>query len=228
MLGVLGLLGVVIAIRRGADDPLEPSALHRQLRAHARAADHDARVRVGGAGRLHLRRRNDGACLDAAGQPVEHGSPPATATLTVVLPLDTSSALAVAAIVGGAGGDLVAGTILAAVVGVLTYTGLFVTLGVRVEASHCCGVTLHPRLGELHRRLGEFRQPAGDRHFTTVDPVVDHRLRGCHSPTLLPAVACADRAARRHGGPPRLRLAPADGAGRRLSVAIVRRGSAAR
>ena len=68
--------------------------------------------------------------------------------------------LTVAAIVSGAGGDLVAGTILAAVVGVVAYTGLFVTLGVRVKRPLLWGLlyilvweNFVARLGESASRL---------------------------------------------------------------------------
>jgi ABC-2 type transport system permease protein len=56
----------------------------------------------------------------------------ASATLTVVLPLVVIP-LTAAAIVSDAGNDIVTGTILASVVGVVAYTALFVTLGVRVK-----------------------------------------------------------------------------------------------
>lgn len=63
----------------------------------------------------------------------------AAATITVVGPL-VLIPLILAGAVTGAGTDLVAGAALAAFVGVLAYTGLFVTLGVRVRRSLVWGL----------------------------------------------------------------------------------------
>jgi ABC-2 type transport system permease protein len=63
----------------------------------------------------------------------------AAASFTVVLPL-VLVPLAVAAAATGKGGDLVIGTIVSATVGIAAYTGLFVTLGVRVKRSLLWGL----------------------------------------------------------------------------------------
>jgi ABC-2 type transport system permease protein len=133
MLGVLGLLGVVIAIPlRGADNRLEAAShfidgfgltlvLPITTLVFASAALGDF--------------IDDGTMVYLWMRPVPRANlalAAATATVTVVLPLVVIP-LTVAAIVSGAGGDLVVGTILAAVVGVVAYTGLFVTLGVRLK-----------------------------------------------------------------------------------------------
>jgi ABC-2 type transport system permease protein len=133
MLGVLGLLGVVIAIPlRGADNRLEAAShfidgfgltlvLPITTLVFASAALGDF--------------IDDGTMVYLWMRPVPRSNlaiAAATATVTVVLPLVVIP-LTVAAIVSGAGGDLVVGTILAAVVGVVAYTGLFVTLGVRLK-----------------------------------------------------------------------------------------------
>jgi len=63
----------------------------------------------------------------------------AAATLTVVTPL-VLAPLVVAAALTGAGADVVVGAALAALFGVIAYTGLFVMLGVRVRRSLVWGL----------------------------------------------------------------------------------------
>jgi ABC-2 type transport system permease protein len=63
----------------------------------------------------------------------------AAASFTVTLPL-VLLPLVVAAAVTGKGSDLVVGTALAATIGIAAYTGLFVTLGVRVKRSLLWGL----------------------------------------------------------------------------------------
>jgi ABC-2 type transport system permease protein len=133
MLGVLGLLGVVIAIPlRSADDP---------LRAATHFIDRFGLTLVLPITTLVFASAALGDFIDDNTmvylwmRPVPRSSlalAAATATVTVVLPLVVIP-LAAAAIVSGAGSDLVVGTILASVVGGVAYTGLFVTLGVRVK-----------------------------------------------------------------------------------------------
>jgi ABC-2 type transport system permease protein len=160
MLGVLGLLGVVIAIPlRGVDDHLEAAAhfidgfgltlvLPITTLVFASAALGDF--------------IDDSTMVYLWMRPVRRISlalAAATATLTVVLPLVVIP-LALAAVVTGAGGDLVLGTVLAAIVGVIAYTGLFVTLGVRVKRPLLWGLlyvlvweNFIARLGESASRL---------------------------------------------------------------------------
>lgn len=160
MLGLLGLLGVVIAIPlRNADDPLEAAShfidgfgltlvLPITTLVFASAALGDF--------------IDDNTMVYLWMRPVPRANlalAAATATLTVVLPLVVIP-LGVAAIVSGAGSDLVVGTVLAAVVGVVAYTGLFVTLGVRVKRPLLWGLlyilvweNFVARLGEAASRL---------------------------------------------------------------------------
>jgi ABC-2 type transport system permease protein len=63
----------------------------------------------------------------------------ATASFTVVLPL-VLLPLSIAAAATGDGADLVVGTAVAATLGIAAYTGLFVTLGVRVRRSLLWGL----------------------------------------------------------------------------------------
>jgi ABC-2 type transport system permease protein len=63
----------------------------------------------------------------------------AAASFTVVLPL-VLVPLTVAAAVTGKGSDLVVGTAMSATVGIAAYTGLFVTLGIRVRRSLLWGL----------------------------------------------------------------------------------------
>jgi len=133
MLGVLGVLGVVIAIPlRGADDRLEAASHFIDGFGRTLVLPSTALVFASAALGDVI---DDGTMVYLWMRPVPRSNlalAAATATLTVVLPLVVIP-LTVAAIVSGAGGDLVVGTILAAVVGVVAYTGLFVTLGVRLK-----------------------------------------------------------------------------------------------
>ena len=160
MLGLLGLLGVVIAIPlRGADNRLEAAShfidgfgltlvlpITTLVFASAALGDFiDDNTMV----YLWMRPVRRSALALAA----------AAATVTVVLPLVVIP-LTAAAIVTGAGSDLVVGTMLASIVGVVAYTALFVTLGVRVKRPLLWGLlyvlvweNFIARLGESASRL---------------------------------------------------------------------------
>ena len=123
--------------------------------------------------------------------------------------------LTVAAIVSGAGGDLVVGTMLAAVVGVVAYTGLFVTLGVRVKRPLLWGLLYILVWESFIARLGE---SASRLAIATYTRSILSSITGFELQARRPAGRrLRDRAARRDRRRARLRLAPAHGAGRRLT-----------
>lgn len=160
MLGLLGVLGVVIAIPlRGADDRLEAASQFIDRFGLTLVLPITTLVFASAALGDFI---DDGTMVYLWMRPVRRVNlalAAAAATATVVLPLVVIP-LTVAAVVSGAGGDLVAGTIVAAVVGVVAYTGLFVTLGVRVKRPLLWGLlyvlvweNFVARLGEAASRL---------------------------------------------------------------------------
>ena len=188
MLGVLGLLGVVIAIPlRGADDPLDAAShfidgfgltlvLPITTLVFASAALGDF--------------IDDSTMVYLWMRPVRRSSlalAAATATVTVVLPLVVIP-LGVSAIVSGAGSDLVVGTVLAAVVGVIAYTGLFVTLGVRVKRPLLWGLLYILVWENFVARLGESASRLAISSYTRsiLSSITDFELRLADKP----AAAC--------------------------------------
>ena len=188
MLGVLGLLGVVIAIPlRHADDPLEAAShfidgfgltlvLPVTTLVFASAALGDF--------------IDDNTMVYLWMRPVRRATlalAAAAATLTVVMPLVVIP-LGVAAIVSGAGTDLVVGTVLAAVIGVIAYTGLFVTLGVGVKRPLLWGLLYILVWENFVARLGESASRLAISSYTRsiLSSITDFELRLADKP----AAAC--------------------------------------
>lgn len=140
MLGALGLLGIIIAIPlRSADDPLEAGMHFIDNFGLTLVVPITTLVFASAALGDFI---DDGTMVYLWLRPVRRfklALAAAAASLTVVLPLVVTP-LAIAAAVVGAGSDLVVGTILASVVGIVAYTGLFVTLGVRVKRALLWGL----------------------------------------------------------------------------------------
>jgi ABC-2 type transport system permease protein len=132
MLGVLGVLGGVIAIPlRGAEDHLQATEFIDRFGLSLVVPITTLVFASAALGDFI----DDGTMVYLWMRPVRRmyiALAAASASVTVVLPLVVIP-LGAAAIVSGAGGALVAGTVLAASVGVVAYTGLFVTLGVRLQ-----------------------------------------------------------------------------------------------
>jgi len=132
MLGVLGVLGVVIAIPlRGAENRLQATEFIDRFGLSLVVPITTLVFASAALGDFI----DDGTMVYLWMRPVRRlnmALAAAAASVTVVLPLVVIP-LGAAAIVSGAGGGLVAGTVIASSVGVVAYTGLFVTLGVRVK-----------------------------------------------------------------------------------------------
>jgi ABC-2 type transport system permease protein len=188
MLGVLGMLGVVIAIPlRSADDPLRAAThfidgfgltlvLPITTLVFASAALGDF--------------IDDNTMVYLWMRPVRRSSlaiAAATATVTVVMPLVVIP-LGVAAIVTGAGSDVVVGTVLAAAVGVIAYTALFVMLGVRVKRPLLWGLLYILVWENFIARLGESASRLAISSYTRsiLSSITDFELRLADKP----AAAC--------------------------------------
>ena len=187
MLGVLGLLGVVIAIPlRTAEDGLQATefidrfgltlVLPITTLVFASAALGDF--------------IDDNTMVYLWMRPVPRwylAMAAATATLTVVMPLVVIP-LTAAAIVSDAGSDLVVGTVLAGVVGVIAYTALFVMLGVRVKRPLLWGLLYILVWENFIARLGESASRLAISSYTRsiLSSVTDFELRLADKP----AAAC--------------------------------------
>jgi ABC-2 type transport system permease protein len=140
MLGVLGALGIVIAISlRGAENRLEAATHFIDGFGLALVVPITTLVFASAALGDFI---DDGTMVYLWLRPVSRiklALAAAAASLTVVLPLVVIP-LTIAAAVSGAGNDIVVGTIVSTTVGVIAYTGLFVTLGVRVKRSLLWGL----------------------------------------------------------------------------------------
>jgi ABC-2 type transport system permease protein len=133
MLGMLGGLGIVIAIPlRSAVDPLEVGTHFIDAFGLSLVVPITTLVFASAALGDFI---DDGTMVYLWMRPVRRVNlalAAACASISVVMPLVVIP-LTIAAVVSGGGGDLVAGTVVASVVGIVAYTGLFVTLGVRVK-----------------------------------------------------------------------------------------------
>ncbi len=100
----------------------------------------------------------------------------ALAALTMATPIVLPAIVAAAALTG-VGSGLTAATLIATLVGLVTYTSIFTMLGVWLKRHIVWGLGVHPDLGGVHRPRRPRSRPVRHPHLHPVDPRRPHRRR---------------------------------------------------